>query len=103
MIFPWDHLADVTEQMKRLGTPTIHAVWIEAHGVWQALEGCHRLRAAHALGLTPIIIPVEYSEEMMSTVLGYDGDEDYPISEICDRVGSTPYLAFDNLEGGGDA
>ena len=74
-----DHLAQVIEEMKQLGAPKIHAVWMDCYGHWAALEGCHRIRAAKALGLTPEIIEVEYSDEMASTVPGYDGDEDYPI------------------------
>ncbi len=70
--------------MKRLGPPKIHAVWMECYNHWQALEGCHRLRAAAELGLPPEIIEVDYSDEMCSTVEGYDGDEDYKISKVCD-------------------
>jgi len=78
------HLAEVKRQMLTLGAPAIHAVWMECYGHYQALEGCHRLRAAAELGLEPEIIEVEYSDELCSTIPGYDGDNDYPISEICD-------------------
>lgn len=49
------HLAEVVNEMKRLGTPTIRAIWSETYGEWMAIEGCHRLRAAQQLGITPII------------------------------------------------
>ena len=88
------HLEEVKNQMLTLGAPNIHAVWMECYGHWAALEGCHRLRAAHELGLTPNIIEVEYSDEMCSTVLGYDGDEDYQISDVCDESHRSVILSF---------
>jgi len=53
--FDASHLARVTKEMESLGAPTVKAVWVEAHNRYVALEGCHRLRAAFALGLTPEI------------------------------------------------
>jgi hypothetical protein len=50
-----EHLAEVKAEMVTLGAPTIRAIWLEMHGAWMALEGCHRIRAAKALGLTPEI------------------------------------------------
>ena len=91
-----EHLAEVIEEMKNLGTPKIHAVWMECYGHWAALEGCHRIRAAKELGLTPEIIEVDYSDEMASTILGYDGDEDYPISEICDSSHESVIIEFND-------
>jgi hypothetical protein len=88
-----EHLAQVMEEMKTLGAPKIHAVWHPAYGHWAALEGCHRIRAAKELGLTPEIIDVEYSEEMVSTVVGH-ADEDYPISEICDDSHRSTIIGF---------
>lgn len=88
------HLAEVMGQMKTMGAPAIHAVWMECYGHWAALEGCHRLRAAAELGLTPEIIEVDYSDDMASSVLGYDGDNDYPISEICDDSHKATILEF---------
>jgi hypothetical protein len=79
-----EHLAEVIEQMKTLGAPKIHAVWMPCYGHYAALEGCHRIRAAKELGLVPEIVEVEYSDKMCSTISGYDGDCDYSISEICD-------------------
>jgi len=90
-----EHLAEVIEQMKSLGAPKIHAVWMECYGHFAALEGCHRIRAAKVLGLVPEIIEVDYSDEMASTILGYDGDEDYPISEICDDSYRSTIIEFD--------
>ena len=90
-----EKLEKVIEQMKELGAPKIHAVCMGCYGHWAALEGCHRIRAAKELGLTPEIIEVEYSDEMASTVTGYDGDEDYPISEICDDSHRSTIIEFD--------
>jgi hypothetical protein len=89
------HLTEVISQMEIFGAPTIHAVWMECYGHWAALEGCHRLRAAAAKGLIPEIIEVDYSVDMASTVLGYDGDDDYPISEICDDSHNATILEFE--------
>ena len=58
--FRLDHLEKVMAQMEELGPPVIRAVWCEDRGLWAALEGCHRTRAARKLGLTPVIEPVDY-------------------------------------------
>lgn len=50
-----EHLEEVKKEMLKRGAPKIRAIWNEAQGVWMAVEGCHRLRAAKDLGLTPII------------------------------------------------
>ena len=91
-----EKLERVKEEMKVLGAPKIHAVWMECYGHWAALEGSHRIRAAKELGLTPEIIEVDYSDEMASTILGYDGDEDYPISEICDSSHESVIIEFND-------
>ncbi len=54
-----EHLAEVKAEMETLGAPTIRAIWLEMHNAWMALEGCHRIRAAKALGLAPEIEEVE--------------------------------------------
>lgn len=74
----------VKTEMMIKGAPEIHAVWMECYDMYAALEGCHRIRAAKELGIEPIIIDVDYSDDMCSTVDGYDGDDDYMISEIAD-------------------
>jgi hypothetical protein len=79
-----EHLEAVKKEMLILGAPKIHAVWMECYDLWAALEGCHRIRAAKSLGLIPEIIEVEYSENLCSTIPGYDGDEDYTISSAVD-------------------
>ena len=90
-----EKLEKVIEQMKELGAPEIHAVWMECYGHWAALEGCHRIRAAKELGYIPEIIKVDYSDEMASTVISYDGGEDYAISEICDDSHRATIMEFE--------
>jgi len=49
------HLAEVKAEMEMRGAPHIRAIWNDIHEEWMAVEGCHRLRAAKELGLTPRI------------------------------------------------
>lgn len=70
-----NHLAAVVSEMRTMGAPTIRAVDL-GEGQWAALEGCHRLRAAAELGLTPILVPVEYSETLTTDDLGMAKDFD---------------------------
>ena len=65
------HLVKVTEQMKTMGAPKLRCVWSEVHGMWMAVEGCHRLRAAKALGLEPQIIDIS---EKKSAAVQWDGE-----------------------------
>lgn len=61
--FDADHLKAVIDEMRVVGAPTIKAVDMTATwGAYVALEGCHRIRAAAALGLTPVIEEVEWSD-----------------------------------------
>lgn len=85
-----NHLATVTAEMQTLGAPKIKAVWMPNWDMWVALEGCHRLRAAHALGLTPEIEEVEYSDEMIAM----DNGEEMAISAICDDAYRSLVLTF---------
>lgn len=87
-------LEAVKVEMLTLGAPVIHAVWMGCYDMYAALEGCHRIRAAKALGLEPTIEEVDYSDDMASTVGGYDGEEDYPISDICDDAYKATVIEF---------
>jgi hypothetical protein len=49
------HLEEVKKIMEVKGAPTIRAIWSDMHGIWLAIEGCHRIRAAKELGLIPKI------------------------------------------------
>ena len=87
------HLAKVKLEMETLGEPTIRAVWLAHHNMWQALEGCHRIRAAQQLGLSVDIDPVDYSDDHVST-LGMDGD--FLISEACDDAHSNTLIKLND-------
>jgi hypothetical protein len=50
------HLQDVIKYMRKTGPPALHAYW--RRNAWWALEGSHRIAAAHKLCVTPQIIPV---------------------------------------------
>ena len=52
------HLDHVIGEMRRRGAPRIRASLID--GVWYAREGTHRLRAAIALGIAPVLVPVPW-------------------------------------------
>jgi hypothetical protein len=52
-----EQLAEVKVQMQTLGAPQIRAYY--NGDCWLAIEGSHRLAAAHELGLEPEIIEVE--------------------------------------------
>lgn len=53
--FDKNHLENVKAEMLKLGTPTVR-VYSLAHDMNFAIEGCHRLRAANELGITPNFI-----------------------------------------------
>lgn len=69
--FSPSHLETVKAEMGDLGAPQIKCIWSDAYGVWLATEGCHRLRAAKALGLSPVIVDVSDEE---SIEFQYDGE-----------------------------
>lgn len=85
-----EHLAEVTESMMEQGAPTIHAIWDPCYDAWVALEGTHRIAAAHKLGLTPEIDEVEYDDvsDMCVRELPWnDLDNDFTVGELVDRAG----------------
>lgn len=90
------HLDEVKAEMLKLGTPEIRAIWSEVYGVWMAVEGCHRLRAAHELGLTPIIVDVTNDE----TVTIENDGEDVTVNvmdeaiDLTDNITKTQLLDF---------
>lgn len=80
--------------MITLGAPKIKATWIECQGVWAALEGCHRIRAAKELDLEIIIEPIEYSDEITSADLGLDLQEICTVADICDEAYLKTVISF---------
>lgn len=87
------HLAKVTAEMRALGAPTIKAIWHEGRGTWMALEGCHRLRAAEALGLVPEIEPIEPEDmdQEVNEVFPGTFDDPYTFRDIMD-CGCNPHM-----------
>jgi hypothetical protein len=88
-----DHLAAVVSEMQTLGAPVLRAAWSGGHGCWYALEGCHRLRAAHKLGLMPLIVEVDEDDEI-SEDTGYDLQDPMTAGEIIDANISNKCLSF---------
>ena len=87
-----DKLSQVIEQMKTLGAPTIRVV--DCGDYYMALEGSHRLAAAHSLGLMPQL--VVYSQDEAIDVTAYDwydganwavdGRTDYTAGEVAGEL-----------------
>lgn len=59
--FDADHLAKVVEEMKVMGAPTIRVYDLGFDGLFQAVEGCHRLRACEILEIEPEIDVIDES------------------------------------------
>lgn len=96
--FDETHLGVVKAEMATMGAPVVKAVWVEAANRWVALEGCHRLRAAHALGLVPEIEEVEYSEAVAAE-LGLDiQDAELTVAQIVDDSWNAESLVFGDSE-----
>ena len=99
------HLSHVKEKMREMGAPTIRCIYIECHDIYAALEGCHRLRAAHALGITPEIELINCCDDILDIpvrdVLGLTGEdydnygEDVIISDVIYSVPSAFILDFE--------
>ena len=65
------HLADVVDDMKKFGPPSIRCLSLE-DGSLLAIEGSHRLNAAKILDIDPIIVIVDPDEYL--TDGGTNGD-----------------------------
>ena len=90
------HLAEVTAEMVTLGAPSIRAIWMECYGAWVALEGTHRIAAAKALGIEPVIVAVEYDENVTAADLGLDWeDQEALVSDVADSAHRRAYLAVE--------
>jgi hypothetical protein len=63
-----------------------------------ALEGCHRLRAAYAIGVIPEIIELAYDDvcdlELCDESLGLDMDTCHKVSWLVDGCNNSTILAF---------
>jgi len=97
--FEEDRLCRVVEEMKALGRPSIRAVWLENKGMWAALEGCHRIRAAAKLGLEPIMMPVPYRPGMSWEETGMGSEpiailSDWTIDDVVANAGKEIVIGF---------
>lgn len=89
-----DRLAEVSAEMETLGAPMIEVV--DCGDYMQALEGSHRLAAAHALGLTPIL--VVHAQDDILDVTQFDWFDDaswagteYSAGEVAGELFSPEY------------
>lgn len=87
-----DRLAEVIEDMRRLGPPHLDAIDCGDH--LQALEGSHRIAAAAKLGVTPAWRI--FGPDDMIDITGYDwydaanwAGTRYPASEIAGELFSS--------------
>jgi len=71
-----DKLVEIMAKMEELGGPVIKVVGIGSR--YLALEGSHRLPAAHAFGFKPV--PIILAREELIDVSEYDwfNEEDWP-------------------------
>ncbi len=82
-------LAEVIAEMQALGTPTIEVVDCGDH--YMALEGSHRLAAAHALNITPELIVhdqdamIDISSRDWFEACNWDGTE-YAAGEVAGEL-----------------
>ncbi|HYX39353.1 MAG TPA: hypothetical protein VE954_40140 [Oligoflexus sp.] len=71
-----NQLEMIKKEMAVLGRPVIRAVWTDTYGMWLALEGTHRLRAAYEMSLLPLVYEVAYQPDVTLSSLGLDCESD---------------------------
>ena len=54
------HLAEVEAEMVRRGPPRLRGYLDAESGVFLLREGTHRIRAAHRIGLAPVLVPIPW-------------------------------------------
>lgn len=84
-----DYLSNVIAEMQTMGAPKIEVV--DCGDYYMALEGSHRLAAAHALGLVPTLIIHEQDDAL--DISRYDwfdacnwGETVYPAGEVAGEL-----------------
>ena len=97
--FEIERLEQVEQQMLELGPPKIRAIWLEDRGMWAALEGCHRTRAAARLGVEPVMVPVEYRPGMSWEEIGMEGEpiatlSDWSVDDVVANAGKEIVIGF---------
>ena len=78
-------LTAVINEMKVMGPPTIRVYDLGFDNLYQAIEGCHRLRAAELLDLDPIIVEVESSNKIWD--LEIDNWDEYQEDDTLEILG----------------
>lgn len=85
------HLEEVKAEMVKRGAPVIRAIWSEAYGMWMAVEGCHRIRAAKALGIVPVIKDISNSK---TVIIQIDGcNEKVNVAQLAEELTDQAYKA----------
>lgn len=96
------HLTKVKEQMVKLGSPTIRVV--DCGDYLQAIEGCHRLRAACELGLKVDFDILDQEEIVQMSTLDLEDmlSDELPAGEIAGELHSNAGASYEwlDLEGG---
>lgn len=90
------HMAEVMVEMENLGSPTIRAIWSDLYGMWLAVEGCHRIRAAKELGLEPIIEDISNDETVAIEIDGENAEVSVQnlFEELTDNAPRTAIINF---------
>lgn len=65
-----DHLENVIADMRVMGSPVIRVISID--GRYLALEGSHRLEAAHILQIAPTFVEIAEGDAVIDHDLDYD-------------------------------
>lgn len=85
------HLAEVKQEMVKRGAPVLRGIWSEVYGMWMAVEGCHRIRAAKELGLTPTMKDIGGQKY---TTMQIDGENvKVKVSDLAEELTSTAWKA----------
>ncbi len=104
------HLEEVKADMQRLGAPVIRCAWYEGGELIVALEGSHRLVAAQALGIVPVLHLLGDDEMITCDEIGYDDmgwfdGEPARVADIRERMGrpnatyaGSPMITFETVE-----
>lgn len=90
------HLAEVRAAMEQLGAPTIRAIDAGDHLI--AIEGSHRIQAAHDLGLAVNVEIVDEDGEIDLDTLDWDDygwfdERVVPAPDFIDRFTAHPFPA----------
>ena len=85
-------LDSVIAEMVVLGAPKIRVYDLGFDNLVQAIEGCHRLRAAEHLEIEPIIVFVDEDEKIKDLGLDWDDNTAVTVAEIGDWENEQVYF-----------